>query len=44
MARKKKVNAYGIGTLYHEVEALAPLHFRRYRPFSRMRKGKNEFV
>ncbi|WP_419026836.1 hypothetical protein [Intestinimonas butyriciproducens] len=40
MARKKKVNDYGTGIPYHEVEALACVLLpERFSRFSRVRRG-----
>ena len=44
MARKKKVNDYGTGIPYHEVEALARVLLPEIQAFFESEEGKREFA
>ena len=44
MARKKKVNDYGTGIPYHEVEALARVLLPEIQAFFESEEGQWEFV
>ena len=44
MARKKKVNDYGTGIPYHEVEALARVLLPEIQAFFESEEGQREFV
>ena len=44
MARKKKVNDYGTGIPYHEVEALARVLLPEIRAFFESEEGQREFA
>ena len=44
MARKKKVNDYGTGIPYHEVEALARVLLPEIQAFSESEEGQREFA
>ena len=43
MARKKKVNDYGTGIPYHEVEALARVLLPEIQAFFESEEGQREF-
>ena len=44
MARKKKVNDYGTGIPYHEVEALARVLLPEIQAFFESEEGQREFA
>ena len=44
MARKKKVNDYGTGITYHEVEALARVLLPEIQAFFESEEGQREFA
>ncbi|MGM9600856.1 MAG: hypothetical protein ACI3W5_04620 [Faecousia sp.] len=44
MARKKKVNDYGTGIPYHEVEALARVLLPEIQAFFKIEEGQREFA
>ena len=44
MARKKKVNYYGTGIPYHEVEALARVLLPEIQAFFESEEGQREFA
>ena len=44
MARKKKVNDYGTGIPYHEVEALARVLLPEIQAFFESEEGQQEFA
>ena len=44
MARKKKVNDYGTGIPYHEVEALARVLVPEIQAFFESEEGQREFA
>ena len=44
MARKKKVNDYGTGIPYHEVEALARVLLPEIQAFFESEEGQREFT
>ena len=44
MARKKKVNDYGTGIHYHEVEALARVLLPEIQAFFESEEGQREFA
>lgn len=44
MARKKKVNDYGTGIPYHEVEALARILLPEIQAFFESEEGQREFA
>lgn len=44
MARKKKVNDYGTGIPYHEVEALARVLLPEIQTFFESEEGQREFA
>ena len=44
MARKKKVNDYGTGIPYHEVEALARVLLTEIQAFFESEEGQREFA
>ena len=44
MARKKKVNDYGTGIPYHEVEALARVQLPEIQAFFESEEGQREFA
>ena len=44
MARKKKVNDYGTGIPYHEVEALARVLLPEIQAFFKSEEGQREFA
>ena len=44
MARKKKVNDYGTGIPYHEVEALARVLLPELQAFFESEEGQREFA
>ena len=44
MARKKKVNDYGTGIPYHEVEALARVLLPEIQAFFESKEGQREFA
>ncbi len=44
MARKKKVNDYGTGIPYHEVEALARVLLPEIHAFFESEEGQREFA
>ena len=44
MARKKKVNDYGTGLPYHEVEALACVLLPEIQSFFESEEGQREFT
>lgn len=44
MARKRKINDYGTGIPYHEVEALARVLLPEIQRFFESEEGKREFV
>ena len=44
MARKKKVNDYGTGIPYHEVEALARVLLPEKQAFFESEEGQREFA
>lgn len=44
MARKKKVNDYGTGIPYHEVEALARVLLPEIQAFVESEEGQREFA
>ena len=44
MARKKKVNNYGTGIPYHEVEALARVLLPEIHAFFESEEGQREFA
>lgn len=44
MARKKKVNNYGTGIPYHEVEALARVLLPEIQAFFESEEGQREFA
>ena len=44
MARKKKVNDYGTGIPYHEVEALARVLLPEIQAFFESEEGRREFA
>ena len=43
MARKKKINDYGTGIPYHEVEALARVLLPEIQAFFESEEGKREY-
>ena len=44
MARKKKINDYGTGIPYHEVEALARVLLPEIQAFFESEEGQREFA
>ena len=44
MARKKKINDYGTGIPYHEVEALAHVLLPEIQAFFESEEGQREFA
>ena len=44
MARKKKINDYGTGIPYHEVEALARVLLPEIQSFFESKEGQREFA
>ena len=44
MARKKKINDYGTGIPYHEVEALARVLLPEIQAFFESEEGQREFT
>ena len=44
MARRKKINDYGTGIPYHEVEALARVLLPEIQAFFESKEGQREFA